>query len=93
MGTLTNREISNIMENSTEGLRRLKFGARQASGVYVVLPRPPAHFTPNNLLQHPLFFWGWGKEHNIALSKKHHVYPGEAGVNVVQRGEAALNNE
>ena len=57
MGTLTNREISNIMENSTEGLRRLKFGARQASGVYVVLPRPPAHFTPNNILHRPLFFF------------------------------------
>jgi hypothetical protein len=36
--------------------------------------------------------WGWGKEQNNALTKKHHVYPGEAGVNVVQRGEAALND-
>ena len=35
---------------------------------------------------------GWGKEQNNALTKKHHVYPGEAGVNVVQRGEAALND-
>ena len=51
-------ELSNksYIENSSERLRGLLLNDSEASGVFVVLPRPPAHLAPSNYPHCPLNF-------------------------------------